>query len=136
MTKILILNPEDWRRFVEAQNSKLRKSFKPFEIEAKTVGDMVSRKQQSYIYAAIYPRLKEALIDAGYHIQNLTENQFDYFMREMFYSDIVVTSKGEKKIPRRLCFDKAHRDEVSKYIDDLLHFASQIGCYIPSQFIY
>lgn len=136
MTKILILNPEDWRRFVEAQNSKLRKSFKPFEIEAKTVGDMVSRKQQSYIYAAIYPRLKEALIDAGYRIQNLTENQFDYFMREMFYSDIVVTSKGEKKIPRRLCFDKAHRDEVSKYIDDLLHFASQIGCYIPSQFIY
>lgn len=136
MTKILILNPEDWRRFVEAQNSKLRKSFKPFEIEAKTVGDMVSRKQQSYIYAAIYPRLKEALIDAGYCIQNLTENQFDYFMREMFYSDIVVTSKGEKKIPRRLCFDKAHRDEVSKYIDDLLHFASQIGCYIPSQFIY
>lgn len=136
MTKILILNPEDWRRFVEAQNSKLRKSFKPFEIEAKTVGDMVSRKQQSYIYAAIYPRLKEALIDAGYHIQNLTENQFDYFMREMFYSDIVVTSKGEKKIPRRLCFDKAHRDEVSKYIDDLLHFASQIGCYIPSQFVY
>jgi hypothetical protein len=136
MTKILILNPEDWRRFVEAQNSKLRKSFKPFEIEAKTVGDMVSRKQQSYIYAAIYPRLKEALIDAGYRIQNLTENQFDYFMREMFYSDIVVTSKGEKKIPRRLCFDKAHRDEVSKYIDDLLHFASQIGCYIPSQFVY
>ncbi|MBQ4438459.1 hypothetical protein II898_06245 [bacterium] len=136
MTKILILNPEDWRRFVEAQNSKLRKSFKPFEIEAKTVGDMVSRKQQSYIYAAIYPRLKEALIDAGYSIQNLTENQFDYFMREMFYSDIVVTSKGEKKIPRRLCFDKAHRDEVSKYIDDLLHFASQIGCYIPSQFVY
>lgn len=135
MTKILILNPEDWRRFVEAQNSKLRKSFKPFEIEAKTVGDMVSRKQQSYIYAAIYPRLKEALIDAGYSIQNLTENQFDYFMREMFYSDIVVTSKGEKKIPRRLCFDKAHRDEVSKYIDDLLHFASQIGCYIPSQFV-
>jgi hypothetical protein len=136
MTKILILNPEDWRRFVEAQNSKLRKSFKPFEIEAKTVGDMVSRKQQSYIYAAIYPRLKDALIDAGYRIQNLTENQFDYFMREMFYSDIVVTSKGEKKIPRRLCFDKAHRDEVSKYIDDLLHFASQIGCYIPSQFVY
>lgn len=136
MTKILILNPEDWRRFVEAQNSKLRKSFKPFEIEAKTVGDMVSRKQQSYIYAAIYPRLKEALIDAGYRIQNLTENQFDYFMREMLYSDIVVTSKGEKKIPRRLCFDKAHRDEVSKYIDDLLHFASQIGCYIPSQFVY
>ena len=136
MTKILILNPEDWRRFVEAQNSKLRKSFKPLEIEAKTVGDMVSRKQQSYIYAAIYPRLKEALIDAGYSIQNLTENQFDYFMREMFYSDIVVTSKGEKKIPRRLCFDKAHRDEVSKYIDDLLHFASQIGCYIPSQFVY
>lgn len=136
MTKILILNPEDWRRFVEAQNSKLRKSFKPFEIEAKTVGDMVSRKQQSYIYAAIYPRLKEALIDAGCRIQNLTENQFDYFMREMFYSDIVVTSKGEKKIPRRLCFDKAHRDEVSKYIDDLLHFASQIGCYIPSQFVY
>lgn len=136
MTKILILNPEDWRRFVEAQNSKLRKSFKPFEIEAKTVGDMVSRKQQSYIYAAIYPRLKKALIDAGYRIQNLTENQFDYFMREMFYSDIVVTSKGEKKIPRRLCFDKAHRDEVSKYIDDLLHFASQIGCYIPSQFVY
>lgn len=136
MTKILILNPEDWRRFVEAQNSKLRKSFKPFEIEAKTVGDMVSRKQQSYIYAAIYPRLKETLIDAGYRIQNLTENQFDYFMREMFYSDIVVTSKGEKKIPRRLCFDKAHRDEVSKYIDDLLHFASQIGCYIPSQFVY
>lgn len=136
MTKILILNPEDWRRFVEAQNSKLRKSFKPFEIEAKTVGDMVSRKQQSYIFGAIYPRLKEALIDAGYRIQNLTENQFDYFMREMFYSDIIVTSKGEKKIPRRLCYDKAHRDEVSKYIDDLLHFASQIGCYIPSQFIY
>lgn len=97
MTKILILNPEDWRRFVEAQNSKLKQSFKPFEIEAKTVGDMVSRKQQSYIFGAIYPRLKEALIDAGYRIQNLTENQFDYFMREMFYSDIIVTSKGEKK---------------------------------------
>lgn len=134
MTKMLIINPQDWKRFVECQNAKLRKSFKPFEIEAKTVGDMVSRKQQSFIYSAIYPRLKEALIGAGYRIQNLTEHQFDYFMREMFYSDIVVTSKGEKKIPRRLCFDKAHRDEVSKYIDDLLHFASQIGCYIPSQF--
>jgi len=136
MTRYLIANAADWKRFVEFQNSKVAKAFKPFEIEAKTVGDMVSRKQQAFIYSAIYPQLREALLKAGYEIKHLTEYQFDYFMREMFYSDIVVTSKGEKKVPRRLCFDKGHRDEVSQYIDDLLRFASQLGCFIPTSLNY
>ena len=128
MPKMTILNTTDWTRFVEATNRKISQTFKPFEIETKDIKDMVSRKQQSY------PRLKQALLAAGYEIQNITDDQFDYFMRGMFYFDIVKTSKGEVKIPRRLCFEKGYKEEVCQYIDDLLHFAAKLGCYIPSQF--
>lgn len=127
-----IINITEWTRYVEAMNNKLRFNFKPFEIETKEIKDAVSRNQQSYIYGVIYPRLKQALLDAGYEIQNITEDQFDYFMREMFYFDIIKTSKGERKLPRRLCFSKAYKDDVSGYITDLLQFASKLGCYIPS----
>lgn len=134
MPKLTILNVTDWARFVEATNAKLKKNFKAFEIETKDIKDMVSRKQQSYIYGCVYPRLKQALLNAGYEIQNISDDQFDYFMRGMFYFDIVKTSKGETKIPRRLCFEKGYKEDVSQYIDDLLHFAAKLGCYIPSQF--
>lgn len=134
MSKIMIITPTDWIRFVEATNNKLHHKFKPFEVETKVIKDMVSRKQQSYIYGVIYPKLKQALLSSGYEIQNITDDQFDYFMRGMFYFDIVKTSKGETKIPRRLCFEKGFKEEVCQYIDDLLHFAAKLGCYIPSQF--
>lgn len=134
MPKMTILNTTDWTRFVEATNRKISQTFKPFEIETKDIKDMVSRKQQSYIFGYVYPRLKQALLAAGYEIQNITDDQFDYFMRGMFYFDIVKTSKGEVKIPRRLCFEKGYKEEVCQYIDDLLHFAAKLGCYIPSQF--
>ena len=130
--KQAIINITEWTRYVEAMNNKLRNRFKPFEIETKEIKDAVSRNQQSYIYGVIYPRLKQALIDAGYEIQNITDDQFDYFMREMFYFDVIKTSKGERKLPRRLCFAKAYKDDVSKYISELLSFASKLGCYIPS----
>lgn len=130
--KTTIINLTEWQRYVQAMNTKLLHRFKPFDIETKEVKDRVSRNQQAYIFGVIYPRLKQGLIDCGYEIENITDDQFDYFMREMFHSDVVKTTKGEKKIPRRLCFSKAHKDEVTKYIDDLLRFASQVGVYIPS----
>lgn len=132
--KQAILNPSDWIRYTEAMTNKLKMKFKPFEIEVKVIKDAVSRNQQSYIFGVVYPRLKQALIDAGYEIQNLEEDEFDYFMREMFYYKIVQTSKGEKKVPKRLNFAKGKKDEVSGYISDLLHLASKLGCYIPSSF--
>lgn len=130
--KTTIINLTEWQRYVTAMNTKLLHRFKPFDIETKELKDRVSRNQQAYIFGVIYPRLKQALIEYGYELQNITDDQFDYFMREMFYFDIVKTSKGEKKLPRRLCFSKAHKDEVSLYINDLIQFASKIGCYIPS----
>lgn len=132
MPKCEIINLSDWARYVEAMNNKLQSKFKPFEVETKDIKDSVSRAQQSYIFGTIYPRIKQALIDAGYDIRSLDDDEFDYFMREMFYYKIVKTSKGEKKIPKRLCFVKGKKDEVSLYIDDLLKFASRVGCYIPS----
>lgn len=132
MPKCEILNICDWARYAEAMTNKLQKSFKAFEIETKDIKDSVSRAQQSYIFGTIYPRLKQALIDAGYDIRSLEADEFDYFLREMFYFKIVKTSKGEKKIPKRLCFTKGKKEEVSLYIDDLLSFASRLGCYIPS----
>ena len=130
--KQAILNPMDWTRYTEAMTNKLKLKFKPFEIEVKSIKDAVSRNQQCYIYGVIYPRLREALLDAGYDIRHIDDDQFDYFLRGMFYYSIVTTSKGEHKIPKRLCFDKGHKDEVSGYISDLLDFASKLGCYIPS----
>lgn len=130
--KQTILNMTDWQRYVEAANNKLGHAFKPFTIETKEIKDAISRNQQCYIYGVIYPHLKEALLSAGYEIQNITDDQFDYFMRGMFYFDVVRTSKGEQKLPRRLCFSKAHKDEVCGYINDLLMFGSKLGCYIPS----
>ena len=56
MAKLTILNVTDWARFVEATNAKLRKNFKAFEIETKDIKDMVSRKQQSYIFGCFYAR--------------------------------------------------------------------------------
>jgi len=130
--KTTIINLTEWQRYVQAMNNKLMRNFKPFDIEVKAVKDRVSRNQQAYIFGVIYPRLKQGLLDCGYELQNISEDQFDHFMREMFYFDVVKTSKGERKLPRRLCFSKANKDEVSKYIDDLLRFASQVGIYIPS----
>ena len=130
--KTTIINLTEWQRYVTAMNNKLVRNFKPFDIEVKAVKDRVSRNQQAYIFGVVYPRLKQGLLDCGYELENITDEQFDYFMREMFYFDIVNTSKGERKLPRRLCFSKAHKDEVSKYINDLLMFASKIGVYIPS----
>lgn len=131
--KQAILNITDWQRYVEAMNYKLQNKFKPFDIEAKVIKDTVSRNQQSYIYGVVYPRLKQGFIDAGYNeVKSLEEEEFDYFMREMFYYKIVQTRKGEKKIPKRLNFSKGKKDEVSGYISDLLHLASKLGCYIPS----
>ena len=72
MPKMTILNTTDWTRFVEATNRKISQTFKPFEIETKDIKDMVSRKQQSYIFGCVYPRLKQALLAAGYEIQNIT----------------------------------------------------------------
>lgn len=132
MPKNDILNMADWARYVEAMNNKLQMKFKSFEIQTKEIKDSVSRAQQSYLYSTIYPRLKEGLIHAGYDIRSLEEDEFDYFMREMFYYKVVKTSKGEKKIPKRLCFTKGKKDEVSLYITDLLNFASRLGVYIPS----
>lgn len=121
----------DWQRFAEAQTTKLKNRFKPFTIEIKQL-DAVSRAQQSYIYGVVYPHLKAALLEAGYEIQNITDDQFDYFMRQMFYFDVVNTAKGSTKIPRRLNFAKGKKDEVTGYIEDLLAFAARLGCYIPS----
>ncbi len=133
--KHAILNISDWHRYVEAMNNKLTRHFKPFDVETKDIKDTVSRNQQCYIFGAIYPRLKQALIDIGYEdLRNITERQFDYFMRGMFYFDIVRTSKGETKIPRPLNFEKGKKGEVSGYIEDLLQFASKIGCYIPGNY--
>lgn len=133
MTKIAILNLTDWQRFYQALNTRFANGkFKPFDIETTDIKDSVSRNQQSYIYGVVYPHLKQGLIDAGYEIEHITEEQFDYFMRGMFYFDIVTTKKGEVKVPKRLCFTKAHKDEVTGYIDDLLRFGAKIGCYIPS----
>ncbi len=130
--KQAILNQTDWTRYTEAMNNKLQLKFKPFEIEMRPIKDAVSRNQQCYIFGIIYPRLRQALLDAGYDIRHIDDDQFDYFMRGMFYYSIVQTAKGEHKLPKRLSFDKAHKDEVSGYISDLLEFAAKLGCYIPS----
>ncbi len=130
--KTAILNQSDWARYIQAMSNKLNLKFKPFEIEVKSIKDAVSRNQQCYIFGVIYPRLKEALIEAGYDIRHIDDDQFDYFMRGMFYFSVVQTAKGEHKLPKRLSFDKAHKDEVSGYISDLLAFAAKLGCYIPS----
>lgn len=133
MPKMTILNTTDWTRFVEATNHKISQTFKPFEIETKDIKDMVSRNQQCYIYGVIYPCLKQGLLEAGYEsLQNISDEQFDYFMRSMFYFDIVETAKGEQKLPKRLNFGKAKKDEVTGYINDLLQFGAKIGVYIPS----
>ncbi|MBQ5900965.1 MAG: hypothetical protein IIW86_03795, partial [Clostridia bacterium] len=121
----------DWKRYAETLTNKLQKRFKPFTVEVKML-DAVSREQQCYIFGVIYPHLRQALIDAGYEIENITSDQFDYFMRSMFYFDIVKTTKGETKIPRRLNFGKGKKAEVTAYIEDLLAFGARLGCYIPS----
>ncbi len=130
-----ILNMTDWYRYTEAMTNKLSRKFKPFDIDVQVIKDTISRNQQRYIYGVIYPRLKNALLEAGYEdLKNITDDQFDYFMRGMFYFDIVHTSKGEHKLPRRLNFEKGKKDEVSGYIEDLLQFASRLGCYIPGNY--
>lgn len=130
--KETIYKMSDWQRFAEMQTIKMEKRFKPFTVEIKSF-DAVSRSQQEYIFGVVYPHLKQALFDAGYEeVKNVTDEQFDYFMRGMFYFDIVKTSKGEVKLPRRLNFEKGKKNEVSKYIEDLLAFAARLGCYIPS----
>lgn len=131
--KASILNITDWERFVEAKNNKLLALFKPFTIEVKEIKDAISRNQQCYIYGVVYPNLKSGLLDASYDsLKNISDEQFDYFMRSMFYFDIVETGKGEQKLPKRLTFGKAKKDEVTGYINDLLQFGAKIGVYIPS----
>lgn len=133
MQKIEILNLTDWQRWSQALTTQFKYGkFKPFEIEIKDIKDSVSRNQQSYLYSTVYPLLKQGFIDAGYDIRNMDIEDFDYFMRKQFYSKRVVTSKGEEIIPKRLCFGKGKKDEVSVYIDQLLRVAAKIGCYIPS----
>lgn len=133
MTKTAILNLTDWTRWTQALTTQFNNGkFKPFDIEVKEIKDSVSRRQQAYIYGVVYPYLKQGLLDCGYEVKTLTDEQFDYFMRQMFYFDIVPTKKGEVKVPKRLCFTKAHKDEVTGYIEDLLAFGAKIGCYIPS----
>ena len=130
-----ILNMTDWYRYTEDMTNKLSRKFKPFDIDVQTIKDTVSRNQQHYIYGVIYPRLKNALVEAGYgEFKNVTDSQFDYYMRDMFYFDIVQIFNEEKKIPRRLNFEKGKKDEVSGYIEDLLQFASRMGCYIPGSY--
>lgn len=87
MAKLTILNVTDWARFVEATNAKLRKNFKAFEIETKDIKDMVSRKQQSYIFGCVYPRLKQALLAAGYEIKS----RYDICYISNRYYDITIT---------------------------------------------
>lgn len=58
MPKMTILNTTDWTRFVEATNRKISQTFKPFEIETKDIKDMVSRKQQSYIFGCRLSKIK------------------------------------------------------------------------------
>ena len=125
----------DFERFCNLMRSSFKKQpqFKPISISVKEVKDQVSRQQQKYIYGVVYGHLRAQLIENGYkEVKDLDEHEFDYMLREMFYFKEVRTSAGTKKIPKRLCFGIGKKDEVCRYIDNLLMFGDQIGVLIPS----
>jgi hypothetical protein len=130
--EVEIRTAQDLTSFNSALQAKFTGDFKPLAITVKQIKDEVSRRQQRYLFGIVYPALKQGFIDKGYEIQNLTCEQFDYFMREMFFFDVVKTSKGDKKIPKRLAFGKGKKEEVRKYIDELLMTGSKLGMYITS----
>ena len=125
----------DFERFVNIMREKVMKQprFKPMSVNVKDIKDHISRKQQKYIYGVVYEHLRAQLIENGYkEVKDLDEQEFDYMLREMFYYKEVQTSAGTKKIPKRLCFGIGKKDEVCRYIDNLLMFGDKIGVIIPS----
>ena len=135
MAEAEIYTPADFTRFVTMVNASISKQpiFKPFIVTLKGVKDEVSRQQQKYIHGVVYPHLRTQLIENGYVcVKDMDDEDFDYFMRGMFYFKIVLTSKGEVKIPKRLCFGIGKKEEVVGYIDNLLRFGAEIGVHIPS----
>ena len=125
----------DFERFVNIMREKVMKQprFKPMSVNVKDIKDHISRQQQKYIFGVVYEHLRAQLIENGYkEVKDLDEHEFDYMLREMFYYKEVHTSAGTKKIPKRLCFGIGKKDEVCRYIDDLLMFGDKIGVLIPS----
>ena len=125
----------DFERFVNLMRGQMQKQvrFNPVSVRVKNITDHVSRQQQKYIFGVVYEHLRAQLIENGYkEVKDLDEHEFDYMLREMFYFKEVHTSAGTKKIPKRLCFGIGKKDEVCRYIDNLLMFGDKIGVLIPS----
>lgn len=128
-----ILNISDFTRILPFIQDKYSQNFKPISISIKEIREGVSRAQQKYLFGVVYKHLKKGLVDAGYSsVKLLDDDEFDYFMRGMFYYKLVETSKGATKIPKRLRFGKAYKDDVCNYIDALIRFGAQIGTFVPS----
>lgn len=123
----------DFRNFLDNQVEKMKDNFKPFTIEKKLVKDPVSRKQHGYLFGIVYPTLKAGMIEQGREdIRRIDNEDFDVLCRTAFYFKLIETDKGVVKLPKRLCLGKAYWEEVKTYIDDLIHFAAEIGIYIPA----
>lgn len=128
-----ILQKSDLERAIPFIQTKYSTDFKPIVITIREIKDKISRAQQKYLFGVVYKYLRQGLIDAGYSsVKLLDDDEFDYFLRGMFHYKTVETSKGATKIPKRLCFGKAHKDEVCLYIDELIRFGAKIGTFIPS----
>lgn len=134
MKECEIYGLNDFRRFVDMMNLQVvKEKFKPFVITIKTIKDHVSRQQQKYIFGVCYPHLRAQLIENGYEeVKNLSDEDFDYMLRGMFYFKTVITSQGEQHIPKRLRLGVANKDEVISYINSLLDFGARLGVLIPS----
>lgn len=130
-----IRNMNEYRGFINFLNKhvdKMQSNFKPFIIEKREIKNSISRNQQCYIFGIVYPTLKAGLVEQGREdINRLSNDSFDTLCRTAFFFELVETEKGVIKIPRRLCFNKAHHEEVATYIEDLIRYATQSGIYIP-----
>lgn len=133
MKECEIYSQADFERFTAMQHALFSKGFKPFIIIVKAIKDHVSRQQQKYIYGIVYPHLKAQLVENGYDsVKDMDEDDFDYFLRQMFYFKTIITSKGKTKLPKRLSFGLGKKEDVIGYIDNLLKFGANIGVHIPS----
>lgn len=125
-----LLTVTDAVRFFDAKKNDIARTskFKPIAVKITQIKEKVTRQQQAFLFGVVYPALQAQLVNIGYdEFKDVDDEEMHNAMKTMFFFKEIRTKQGFQKIPKTLKLGKANRDEVIKYINDLLDFGSKIG---------